>query len=125
MKRLVRIFPVMMLSLLIIVMSAGLSMEVCLHTGRTELAQIAEAQGCEHHDGMKGCMMVKTVKLAPSTLAHSHVFDFTQQWVTLEPLSSLEALIPPFTLAYAHLAYAPQWHAPPRDYLHKIRVLRL
>lgn len=125
MKRLMRIFPVMMLSLLIIVMSAGLSMEVCLHTGRAELAQIAESRGCHHHDGMRRCMVVKSMKLAPSTLAHSHVFDFTQQWAAAEPMFGLFAPAPSFIFTHSSETSAVQWNAPPRTYLHLMRVLRL
>lgn len=125
MKRLMRIFPMMVLSLLIIVMSAGLSMEVCLHSGRTELAQIAEAQGCHHHNGMKGCMVVKTMKLAPSTIAPTHVFDFTQPYAAVTPMAGLLSFIPSFIPTHAPSAYTVLWNAPPRGYLHQLRVLRL
>ena len=73
MKKLLHIFPALVLSLLIVAMSAGLSVEVCMHSGRAEVAQIAEAQGNHDCHGMKGCMVVKTIKLAPSSLALSHI----------------------------------------------------
>ena len=63
MKRLLHIFPVLVLSLLIVAMSAGLSVEVCMHSGRAEVVQIAEAQGNHDCHGMKGCMVVKTAEL--------------------------------------------------------------
>ena len=88
MKKLLHIFPALVLSLLIVAMSAGLSVEVCMHSGRAEVAQIAEAQGNHDCHGMKGCMVVKTIKLAPSSLAESHLFDFSQHGVTVVPTTA-------------------------------------
>lgn len=125
MKRLLHIFPMLMLSLLIVAMSAGLSVEVCMHSGRAEVAQVAEAQGNHDCHGMKGCMVVKTIKLAPSTLAESHLFDFSQNWVAIMPVAALLSLAHTFIPTHAPTARVAIWSAPPRTYLHQIRVLRL
>ena len=114
MKRLLHIFPALVLSLLIVAMSAGLSVEVCMHSGRAEVAQIAEAQGNHDCHGMKGCMVVKTIKLAPSSLA-----------VTVVPTTGLLSLAHSFIVIHAPSAYIPTWCSPPREYLHHLRVLRL
>lgn len=125
MKRLLHIFPALVLSLLIVVMSAGLSVEVCLHSGRAAVVQVAEAQGNHSCHGMKGCMVVKTIKLAPSTLAQSHLFDFTQSWVAVAPSMGLLSLAHTFIPVHAPSARVALWYSPPRAYLHQIRVLRL
>lgn len=125
MKRLLHIFPALVFSLLIVAMSAGLSVEVCMHSGRAEVAQIAEAQGNHDCHGMKGCMVVKTIKLAPSSLAESHLFDFSQHGVTVVPTTGLLSLAHSFILIHAPSAYIPTWCSPPREYLHHLRVLRL
>ena len=116
MKRLLHIFPALVFSLLIVAMSAS---------GRAEVAQIAEAQGNHDCHGMKGCMVVKTIKLAPSSLAESHLFDFSQHWVTVVPTTGLLSLAHSFILIHAPSAYIPTWCSPPREYLHHLRVLRL
>lgn len=125
MKKLLRIFPVFVLSLLVIAMSAGLSVEVCMHSGRAEVAQIAEAQGGHDCHGMKGCMVVKTIKLAPSTLAQHLLFDFSQNWVAVTPVTPLLSLAHTFIPAHAPTTHVAYWRTPPRAYLHQIRVLRL
>ncbi len=125
MKRLLHIFPMLMLSLLIVAMSAGLSVEVCMHSGRAEVAQVAEAQGNHDCHGMKDCMVVKTIKLAPSTVAESHLFDFSQNWVSIMPATGLLFLAHTFISIHAPSAYIPAWCSPPREYLHHLRVLRL
>ena len=125
MKRLLHIFPVLVLSLLIVAMSAGLSVEVCMHSGRAEVVQIAEAQGNHNCHGMKGCMVVKTIKLAPSSLAESHLFDFSQNWVAIMPATGLLSLAHTFISIHAPSAYIPAWCSPPREYLYHLRVLRL
>lgn len=125
MKKLLHIFPALVLSLLIVAMSAGLSVEVCMHSGRAEVAQIAEAQGNHDCHGMKGCMVVKTIKLAPSSLAESHLFDFSQNWMAILPTTGLLSLAHTFISKHAPSAYIPTWCSPPREYLHHLRVLRL
>lgn len=127
MKRLLHIFPSLVLSLLIVAMSAGLSVEVCMHSGRAEVAQIAEVQGNHDCHGMKGmgCMVVKTIKLAPSTLAESHLFDFSQCWVAIMPTTGLLSLAHTFISIHAPSAYVPIWCSPPREYLYHLCVLRL
>ena len=110
MKRLLHIFPVLVLSLLIVAMSAGLSVEVCMHSGRAEVVQIAEAQGNHDCHGMKGCMVVKTIK---------------QNWVAIMPTVGLFSLAHTFISIQAPSAYVPIWCSPPREYLHQLRVLRL
>lgn len=125
MKRLLHIFPALVLSLLIVVMSAGLSVVVCMHSGHAEVAQVAEAQGNHSCHGMKGCMVVKTIKLAPSMLAQSHLFDFAQNWVAAAPSLPLLSLAHSFIPVHAPTARVAVWYAPPRAYLHQIRVLRL
>ena len=125
MKRLLHIFPSLVFSLLIVVMSAGLSVEVCMHSGRAEVVQIAEAQGNHNCHGMKGCMVVKTIKLAPSSLAESHLFDFSQNWVAILPITGLLSLAHTFISIHAPSAYTLTWCSPPREYLHHLRVLRL
>ena len=106
MKRLLHIFPVLVLSLLIVAMSAGLSVEVCMHSGRAEVVQIAEAQG--NHD-----------------CHESHLFDFSQNWVAIMPATGLLSLAHTFISIHAPSAYIPAWCSPPREYLHHLRVLRL
>lgn len=125
MKRLLGIFPALVLSLLIVAMSAGLSVEVCLHSGRAAVVQVAEVQGSHGCHGMKGCMVVKTIKLAPSTLAQSHLFDFTQSWVAVAPSMGLLSLAHSFIPTHAPTGRVALWYSPPRAYLHQIRVLRL
>jgi hypothetical protein len=125
MKRLLHIFPALVLSLLIVTMSAGLSVEVCQHTGRTTIAQMP-APRADHQGGcMKHCMIVKTVKLASSTMAHNVVFDFSQQWVAVEPVALLLSLAHTFVPTHAPTVHDHPWYAPPRAYLHLMRVLRL
>ena len=125
MKRLLHIFPALVLSLLSVAMSAGLSVEVCMHSGRAEVAQFAEAQGSHDCHGMKDCMVVKTIKLAPGAQAESHLFDFSQSWVAIVPTTGLFSLAHTFISIHAPGAYFPIWCSPPREYLHHLRVLRL
>ena len=113
--------------MLIVAMSAGLSVEVCMHSGRAEVAQIAEVQGNHDCHGMKGmgCMVVKTIKLAPSTLAENHLFDFSQCWVAIMPTTGLLSLAHTFISIHAPSAYVPIRCSPPREYLYHLCVLRL
>lgn len=125
MKRMLSIIPVFVLSLLIIAMSAGVSVEVCSHVGRIEVAQIAEVQGSHDCHTMRHCMVVKTVKLAPVTMAEQLTFHFAPTIVALVSVAPLSALAHFFTPINAPSEYVFAAKAPPRTYLHLLRRLQL
>ena len=125
MKRFLDILSVMLLSLLLIMASVGTSIATCSHSGRMEATQTAIAQDSHNCHGMKNCMVVKTVKLAPGTLAQHTAFDFSQPWTAVLPSILLIGLMLTFVPTRAICEYWTVRTAPPRDYLHRLRVLRL
>ena len=125
MTRMLSIIPVFVLSLLIIAMSAGVSVEVCSHVGRVERAQIAEVQGSPACHTMRHCMVVKTVKLAPVTMAEQLTFHFAPTIVALVSVAPLSTLAHFFTPINAPSEYVFAAKAPPRTYLHLLRRLQL
>ena len=125
MKRVLGIFSVIILSVLFIATGAGVSIATCSHTGRMEMTQMAEAQSTHDCHSTKSCMVVKTVKLAPGTVAEHKAFDFSQPLAALLPaiitVGFLYILFPTHTSKeYVALSFSP-----PREYLRRLRVLRL
>ena len=125
MKKVLGIFSVIILSLVFIATGAGVSVATCSHTGRMEVAQMAEAQGAHGCYGMKSCMVVKTVRLAPGTIAEHSFFNFTQPLTAILPVI-ITAGIPYFPLpAHTSKEYVALSFSPPRESLRRLRVLRL
>ena len=125
MKRFLDILSVMLLSLLLIMASVGTSIATCSHSGRMEATQTAIAQDSHNCHGMKNCMVVKTVKLAPVTMAEQLTFHFAPAIVALVPAAPLSALAHYFTPINAPSEYVFAAKAPPRTYLHLLRRLQL
>lgn len=125
MKRFLGTFSVLLFSLLLVLTSVGVSIETCTHSGKTEVAQIAVAQDSHGCGSMSHCMIVKTVRLAPVTLAEQTAFDFSQPFdAALSPVL-LVGLLFVFVTSFVPAGYATVKASPPRRYLRLLRVLRL
>ena len=128
MDKQLNIFTNIILSILIVYMSVGITMVHCRHHGEMMFAEMAELtptdnDGC--HKATSNCMTKTVLKLSPSSAADSTYFDF-------QAMQTVSALIDdmlgiPFEITNVtnpHIARVMP-HGPPADYLHFIRVLRL
>ncbi|MCI6160088.1 MAG: hypothetical protein PUH24_06195 [Prevotellaceae bacterium] len=129
MKRTSRWLISFVLSIAIVWMGAGVSVMHCLHTGNIQIADMQEAlcqaAECETETGGE-CMEMQTVRLSPTPMAQTLLFDFAEmpvvsllshQFLAFQTCSDLlESLIP---------TYAELWHSPPRAYLYLIRILTI
>lgn len=125
MKRFLGIISVLLLSLLLIAASVGTCIATCSHSGRMEAAQTAIAQNDHGCHGMKNCMVVKTVKLAPVIIAEHHCFDFSQPWTAVLPSIIVIGFMLTVVLTPVPAGYGTVRAAPPRSYLRRLRILRL
>ena len=125
MKKVLGIFSVIILSLVFIATGAGVSVATCSHTGRMEMAQTAEAQSTHDCHSTKSCMVVKTVRLAPGTAAEHKAFDFSQPLASLLPAIITVGFLYILFPAHTSKEYVALSFSPPREYLRRLRVLRL
>lgn len=78
MKALGNILTAFLLSLIIVFLSAGATVEHCLHRGEIKIATVHERPCCSHgtHDGFNTfCMEYMQVKLAPTTVTDAVHLD--------------------------------------------------
>lgn len=134
MRKICSIMTSVLLSMLIVTLSAGLSFVHCCHAGYTELAQAAEIEHgyvthqhepqdcCEDAD--RDCTTVTTLKLAQSDIAHQQVFDFQQLPVIIPDFFRLSTADVSAIVADVTTCDIPTgYKSPPRGYLHIIRIL--
>lgn len=142
-----------LLSMLVITLSTGISWVHCCHSGAVEWAQLSpselpcaqdfstgqscckDSQGCCHAQDkaaagttvkQHGCMETHTLQLDPSQLQSQPHFDFSQI-----PVFIIPTYAPSMAEVHDRVAEVSNneipagYKSPPRGYLHLLRILRL
>ena len=134
----------LLLSVMIVSLSAGVALVNCCHSGEASVAQLSVGHGGSGDDmcctggqcdeekecacpRTMNCMSVTVLKLAPSNLAQHVSYSFS---AVAHAVPFLCGVLPqPVVLSAvrsaAFAAAAAGFHSPPRCYLHFLRVLRL
>lgn len=128
MERRLNILTNILLSLLIVQMSVGVTMVHCQHHSETMFAEMVSrisSDNGECHKATSNCMTKTVIKLSPSSLSKSMQYDF-------QPIQIVSAVIDymlSISFEFIHISTLQiaqvMPHGPPSDYLHFIRVLRL
>lgn len=118
-SRIGKFITILSLSLMIIVMSVGVSVEHCSHTGRLQLVSMTAAghhsEGCVPHTS---CMSVQVLHLSPTSTVQTADPILRPAWHLLSDFSSLPALLPqPSMVERIAEAWHHAHHPTPRHYL--------
>ena len=128
MKKCMRLFFVVLLSMIILFIGSGINIMRCAHSGTVKVMTAIGTNTIGDEDQeccmTSHCMTVTHVELSPTTAAHQVVTDFH----VIQPLL---AVLPNFVAEWLHPEVCKTvvqrtravWKSPPRAYLNFIQVL--
>ena len=143
MKRIGIIFYSILLSLLIVVMSGGVTLVQCNHTGSMSVAQLSPHMGyaaekddccgmkpechcCHSHAETVGelpCMNYTLVKAQPTSFSQGFTLDFQPVCLVMPDFVGKQLLRVSQVIVKAMMPEGNGRHGPPRSYLRLITVL--
>lgn len=143
MKRIGILFSGILLSLLVILMSGGVTLVQCNHTGSMSVAQLSpsfegdadngdccgmepECRCCHSHGETVGelpCMNYTLVKAQPTSFSHGFTLDFHPACFVVPDFVGQQLLRVPQVIVKVLMPEGNGRHGPPRSYLRLITVL--
>lgn len=134
MKRLPLFITAMLLSVLVVMMSGGMTVVHCAHSGEWHmmsgeamaLAGQGDGDGGDCCPGKSPCMTVTSVGAQPSVMPTAVLHTFQCPVLALPPMmESLMCQVPQWGVTMPQLLGSMPFHGPPRHWLRLITVLQI
>lgn len=127
MKKLLHIAFSIILSMLFVFMASGVTFRHCTCSGKTSMTMGNVSRDKGNNNSSNGCMTIATVSLSPTTQAQAVAFDFhvVQPLVAIINDWDVFNLTPRQVVTTRSLLSERHDTPPPRQYLHKLRVLTI
>lgn len=112
------------LMMMIVMMSTGIVVTQCQHTGRIWVSQSPDDDDADCQP-MKGCMMTQLMKLSPTSVSSPAVQHFASSAMVLPAwlFTSLQMVLPSVIPHDGGIVTRRLLHSPPRAYLLMLDVL--